>query len=129
MKRAFLILAAALSLAGFALVPAHSALAASKDDVCAGVGIASGAGGNDCKPAEGATNVNTVISTGLRLFQVIVGLIAIIMMITAGLRFITSSGDPTKVASARNTILYAAVGIVVVAMSQVIIQFVLNRAT
>lgn len=126
MKRIFLILAAVLSLTGFALVPAHSALAASKDDVCAGVGAASG--GKGCTPTGGVTNINTVINTGLRLFQVIVGLIAVIMMITAGLRFITSSGDPTKVASARNTILYGAVGIVVVVMSEVIIQFVLNRA-
>lgn len=127
MKRVFLILAAALSLTSLVLVPAQPALAASKDDVCAGVGIASG--GKDCTPTSGVTSINTVINTGLRLFQVIVGLIAIIMMITAGLRFITSSGDPTKVASARNTILYAAVGIVVVVMSEVIIQFVLNRAT
>ena len=114
MKRIFLIFVAILSLAGFALAPTTSAFAASKEDVCKGVGAASGS--NGCTPTSGVTNINTVIETGLRIFQSIVGLIAIIMMITAGMRFVTSSGDPTKVASARNTLLYGAVGIVVVAL-------------
>lgn len=126
MKKLFLTFMAVFSLAGFALAPAAPAFAISKDDVCKGVGAASGSDG--CKPTEGVTDINTVIRTGLRIFQSIVGLIAVIMMVTAGLRFVTSSGDPTKVGSARNTLLYGAVGIVVVALSEVIIQFALNQA-
>lgn len=128
MKKLFLTFVAVLSLAGFALAPLTPALAAttSEDAVCEGVGAASGGGG--CEPTSGVTDINTVIRTGLRIFQSIVGLIAVIMMVTAGMRFVTSSGDATKVASARNTLLYGAVGIVVVALSEVIIQFALNQA-
>jgi len=126
MKRIFLIIAAVLSLTSLVLAPAQPVFAASKDDVCEGVGAASG--GSGCTPTSGVTDINKVIQTGLRIFQSIVGLIAIIMMVTAGMRFVTSSGDPTKVASARNTLLYGAVGVVVVALSEVIIQFALNQA-
>ncbi len=126
MKRILLTLIAVLSLSSLALVPTQLAFASSKADVCEGVGAASG--GNGCTPTSGVTDINTVIHTGLRIFQSIVGLIAIIMMVTAGLRFVTSSGDPAKVSSARNTLLYGAVGVVVVALSEVIIQFALNQA-
>lgn len=126
MKKLFLTLVAVFSLAGLAFAPSTPAFAVSKDDVCEGVGAASGS--NGCTPTEGVKDINTVIRTGIRIFQSIVGLIAVIMMVTAGMRFVTSSGDPTKVSSARNTLLYGAVGIVVVALSEVIIQFALNQA-
>lgn len=55
------------------------------------------------------------------------GIIAVIIIIISGLRYITSSGDPQKVASAKNTIIYALVGVVVIVMAQVIIIFVINH--
>lgn len=126
MKRIFLTFLAVLSLTGFALSPMTPAFAANKDDVCEGVGAASG--GSGCTPTGGVTDINVVVRTGLRIFQSIVGIIAVIMMVTAGLRFITSGGTPDKINSARNTLLYGAIGIVVVALSEVIIQFALNQA-
>ncbi len=127
MKRLFIILAVAMSLFGFVLAPTTTVLADSKNDVCDGVGAASG--GSGCTPTDGVTDLNKVIKTAIRIFESVVGIIALIMMVTAGLRFVTSSGDSGKVTSARNTLLYAAIGIVVVALSEIIIQFVLNRAT
>lgn len=116
-----------MSLFGFVLAPTTTVLADSKNDVCDGVGAASG--GSGCTPTDGVTDLNKVIKTAIRIFESVVGIIALIMMVTAGLRFVTSSGDSGKVTSARNTLLYAAIGIVVVALSEIIIQFVLNRAT
>lgn len=127
MKRIFLILAIAISFFGFALSSTSTVQAASKNDVCDGVGAASGS--NGCTPTDGVTDINKLIKTAIRIFQSVVGLIALIMMVTAGLRFVTSSGDSGKVTSARNTLLYASVGIVVVALAEVIVQFALNRAT
>lgn len=126
MKKLILYFVSVLSLAGVALMPMTPALAASKDDVCAGVGAVTGS--NGCEPAAGVKDINSVIQTGIRIFQSIVGLIAVVMMVTAGLRFVTSGGDATKVTSARNTLLYGAVGIIVVALSEVIVQFALNQA-
>jgi hypothetical protein len=58
-----------------------------------------------------------------------VGIIAVIMIVYGGFRYITSGGDATKVTSARNTILYAIIGLIIVALAQFIVKFVLKKAT
>lgn len=116
----------ALSVAFQATLNTQYALAqtnSSKDAVCEGI---SGVSGGACTEAE-ANRVTDTIRNALRIFQVIAGVVAIFMMIIAGLRFITSSGSSDGVKSARNTILYASIGIIIVIISEAIIQFVLNR--
>ena len=54
---------------------------------------------------------------------------AVMMIIVGGFRYITSGGASDSVSSAKNTIIYAIVGLVVVALAQFIVQFVLNRVT
>jgi hypothetical protein len=54
------------------------------------------------------------------------GVVAVIMIIISGVRFITSSGDPQTVNAAKNTILYAVIGIVIVILAQAIVLFVVN---
>lgn len=54
----------------------------------------------------------------------ILGGIAIIVIIVAGLMYTISSGDSGKVAAAKNTIIYAVVGLVVAMLAVVIISFV-----
>lgn len=75
----------------------------------------------------GGPSVDTIITTGLNLFSFIIGVVAVIMIMFAGFRFITANGDANQVSSARNTIIYAIVGLVVVAMAQVIVRFVLHK--
>lgn len=95
----------------------------SKNAVCEGIGGATGA---SCTPAE-ANRVTETIRGALRIFQVIAGIVAVFYMVIAGLRFITSSGSSDGVKSARNTILYSAIGIIIVIVSEAIIQLVLKR--
>ena len=45
----------------------------------------------------------------------------------SGIRFAVSQGEPSKVNSARNAIIYSAVGIVVAVMAQSIVLFVLDK--
>jgi len=70
---------------------------------------------------------NGIITKTARLLSIIIGIAAVVMIMIAGLKFITSQGDANQVASARNTALYAVIGIVVAALSQAIIIFVLDR--
>ena len=56
----------------------------------------------------------------------IIGIIAIIMLIFGGIRYATSGGDSKKVTDAKNTILYAIIGLVVALLSFAIVNFVLN---
>jgi zinc transporter ZupT len=92
--------------------------------VCAGVGIASG---NGCKNPTNGPDVNSVVRLIINILSVIVGVAAVIMIIIGGLKYITSGGDSAGVTSAKNTILYAIVGLIVVALAQVIVRFVLRK--
>lgn len=85
-----------------------------------------------CQPADQAAanqKIKDIITVVINLFSLIVGVISVIMIIIGGLKYITSSGDSGNVTGAKNTILYAIIGLVVVALAQVIVRFVLAKAT
>lgn len=92
------------------------------DAVCEGVELT----GGNCN-GNGNNGLNKVIEQAINIFSVIIGVIAVIMIMVGGLKYITSGGDAAGVSSAKNTILYAVVGLVVVAMAQIIVKFVLAK--
>lgn len=83
----------------------------------------------DCNVSESEGTVNTIIATVINIFSLIVGVVSVIMIIIGGLKYITSGGDTGNVSGAKNTILYAIVGLVIVALAQIIVKFVLNKVT
>jgi hypothetical protein len=103
-----------------------------QDCLSQGTGLdATGAGGT-CTPADtggATTNINNIIKTIINVFSIVVGVVAVIMIIVGGFRYITSGGDSNNVSGAKNTIIYAIIGLVVVALAQFIVQFVLNKVT
>ena len=56
----------------------------------------------------------------------IVGIIAVIMLIIGGIRYVVSGGDSKKVTDAKNTVLYAIIGLIVCLLSYAIINFVIG---
>ena len=56
----------------------------------------------------------------------IVGIIAVIMLILGGIKYLTSGGDSKKVTDAKNTVLYAIIGLVVCFLSFAIVNFVIS---
>lgn len=71
----------------------------------------------------GATGVLTTI-TNVLLF--IIGALAVIMIIIGGLRYVISAGNSTQVTAAKNTILYAVVGLIVAILGFAVVNFVLG---
>lgn len=55
----------------------------------------------------------------------IVGIVAVIMLIIGGIRYIVSGGDSKKVTDAKNTILYAIIGLIVCFLAFAIVNFVI----
>lgn len=92
-----------------------------KQTVCEGLGIT----GGNCD--EDDNSVGKTLKTAINLFSFVVGIIAVIMIIIGGLKYVTSMGDSSSVNSAKNTILYAVIGLVVVALSQILVFFVVNK--
>jgi Type IV secretion system pilin len=82
--------------------------------------------GGDEDPTD---KVNTLITQIVNIISVIVGIVAVIMIIYGGFKYITSGGDSGNVTTAKNTILYAIIGLIIVALAQFIVRFVLSKAT
>jgi hypothetical protein len=76
--------------------------------------------------ANPSNSLNHIIRTVINFLSVGVGIVAVIMIIIGGFKYVTSGGDSNSVASAKNTIIYALVGLVIAALAQVIVRFVLN---
>lgn len=87
--------------------------------------------GDDCNPEDtkGSGPLETLIKNIINVLSAIVGAICVVMIIIGGFRYVTSGGDSNNVSGAKNTILYAIVGLIIVAFAQVIVQFVLQRTT
>lgn len=84
--------------------------------------------GGDCSQTQqGVQKFNDFVRKGINILSAIVGVISVVMIIVGGLRYVTSGGSDTSVTSAKNTILYAVIGLVIVAMAQVIVHFVLKQ--
>ncbi len=62
----------------------------------------------------------------INVISIIAGAVAVIMIVWGGFRYITSGGNAETVKSARNTILYALIGLVIIAFAQVIVRFTLS---
>ena len=78
---------------------------------------------------EASKQVDNIIQTAINIISIVVAVIAVIMIIIGGFKYITSNGDSGAVSGAKNTILYAVVGLVVVALAQVIVRFVVGKLT
>jgi len=70
---------------------------------------------------------NGIVLKIAQLLLILVGVGAVIMIMLGGLQYILSVGDPSKINNAKNTILYAIIGLVVAVLAQVIITFVIRR--
>ena len=59
-------------------------------------------------------------------FFIIAGMIAVIMIIIGAYWYILSAGDPQKVKKAKDTILYAVVGLIISISAWAIIEFIIG---
>ena len=123
-KISLIISSLALVLAVAAPVPA---LAATKDDVCEGLELTGTQGCDPAATAQAQSNVEKIIETVINILSLVVGVLAVIFIIIGGLKYITSSGDTNNVNSAKNTIMYALIGLVIVALAQIVVRFVLGQ--
>lgn len=78
-----------------------------------------------CKAKDDSVSspVQAVIST--LLFAI--GIISVIMIIIGGIRYTLSNGDSSQIKSAKDTVLYAVIGLVVALLAYAIVNFVVGR--
>ncbi len=121
--------AVVLMVTGLLFVPFLSPQVGAQDiqeNLCRGANIDEDAVdcGSDFGIAE--EQISELIATAIDLFSLVIGIIAVVMIMVGGVKYITSQGDSGNVTAAKNTILYAIIGLVVVALAQLIVRFVLG---
>ncbi len=93
-------------------------------------------GGKDCA-SKGAGKVDTgstksipqIIEQITNILIFIMGALSVIMIVIGAFKFVTSGGSPEQVKSAKNTILYAVIGLIVALFSYAIVRYVIKWAT
>jgi len=93
----------------------------STSNICCGTGQASSCG-------NGQASVNKIVASVTKLISYIVGAVAVLVIIFAGFRFITSGGSNENTNSARNMILYAIIGLAVAVLAQLIVHYAINTS-
>lgn len=69
----------------------------------------------------------SILNKVINLLSLIVGIASVFVIMIGGVKFMTSSGDPAGVSSARNTILYAIIALLITILAQIIVRFIISR--
>ena len=79
-----------------------------------------------CPPSGGEEKINSRVQTVLNTVYAWVGIIAVIVIVISGVRYITSQGSPDAVKRAKSGILYASIGLIIVLAAFAITNMVLT---
>ena len=132
-KRLLLALGLPLLIGGFMFAPALTVHAANPaDEVTKGVNAT-----NTATDAEGGCKnsndrprkceLTDYIGIVVNVLLFIIGTVSVIMIIIGGIRYTTSNGDSNQVTAAKNTILYAVIGVIVSLLAFAITAFVVDQ--
>lgn len=115
-----------------ALILAPSQLAAAQYNPFSGVKCNAGDQKNSTVCQTNTTNdpiagADGVILRAARIISIIAGAAAVIVIVLSGIRYITSAGDPSQISQAKNGIIFAVVGLLVILLAQPILNFVIIR--
>lgn len=123
MKRFFAgIVSIMLTVGVGAVVFTTPALAIGEGGITRGINDARG----DGVPANLTNGDGSLVTKIINIMLYFIGILSVVMLIFGGFRYVVSSGNKDAVTSAKNTILYAVIGLLIALFAYAIIQFVLN---
>jgi hypothetical protein len=123
--RATVLTLATLAFTAPALAATAPAPATASD--CAATNNCISAGASAAQASGTSADLAGIFATVSNTLIYIVGAVAVIFLIIGGLRYVISNGDPKAVTAAKDTILYAIIGIVVAILSYAAVNFVISR--
>lgn len=80
-----------------------------------------------CDATTKDTSVGTVIKNAINTLLYLLGAAAVIVIVIAGILYVTSGGETAGVTRAKNMLLYAVVGLVIALLAYAIVNFVISR--
>ena len=75
------------------------------------------------------TNLQDQTTVIINILLYVVGIVAVGFIIYGGIKYATSAGDTAKVTSAKNTLMYAIIGLIVAILAYAIANFVIDRVS
>ena len=121
-------LALVATLAGvFAAAPQASA---AKYSSALGANCTSGSSGSPACSASSADPISGsggILHKATQFLAIITGMAAVIMMVVGGMMYVLSGGDSARINTAKNTLIYASIGVVITLIAQSIVVFVINK--
>ena len=114
-----------MALVASAIVPVTPAFAVDCSDPQS-VGINSAECAKGTGQSDSLTGESGVFVTVTNILLFIIGAIAVIMLVIGGIRYTISNGDSNAVTAAKNTIMYAIIGIVVAILAYAAVNFVIG---
>ncbi len=103
--------------------PAHAGCNQNNLSIASGADCAQGRG----TPSNLFGGEGSIFRTVTNILLFLVGAVSVIMLIVGGIRYVISGGDQAQVTSAKNTILYAIVGIVVAFLAFAAVSFITDQ--
>ncbi len=116
---------AIFGLCTFTITPAFAAQDSSCNDVCCSDAPASVKAASGCSGAT-SNDLPTVIQQILNIIIGVLGIVAVIVIVYGGFQYMTSTGDTSKLQKAKNTILYAVIGLIVCAVAFMIVNLTIS---
>ncbi|MDO4773869.1 MAG: pilin [Candidatus Saccharibacteria bacterium] len=115
----------AMVMAGATTLPMTAHAQLGKNSVC---------DGNNNSPVcanvnDGEAKVGSLVGTIVNVLLSITAIISVVMIIVGGIRYATSNGDAGSITGAKNTILYAVIGLVVSMFAYALVNFVVKEIT
>jgi hypothetical protein len=94
---------------------------------CKGAAASSAVCQDKSKKGNPLTGANGLFIKIANVIAIVAGVAAVIIIILAGLQMVTSGGSSEDIVNARRTLIYAVVGLIVIALARTIIGYVLGR--
>ena len=101
------------------MLPVPIVNAGAKDSITKGINTTTNA-------ANSGKDFNGVIDTVINTMLFIVGILSVAMIIYSGIRYVTAHGDKSQIESAKNTLIYSIVGLVIAIVAYAVVNWVLG---
>ena len=122
------IILAVLLMASFAFLPGRvSAAKLEEDEACTYIldPVAREAAGCDASTEDG--EIGNVAQNIINVVIAVLGIVAVLFVVIGAAQYMTSQGDPSKLKKAKDTIVYAVLGVVLAVLAYAIVNFVLGN--
>lgn len=120
MKKLVLLVALTLGIATGGAMLAQPAHASAIDQARQGAGKVKTGGTN-------SSSVSSILQVVTNVLLFIAGAVAVIMLVLGGIRYTASNGDQNQITQAKNTIMYAVVGLIVTIIAYAVVDFVIDQ--